>query len=255
MIWRIQKSSTGRRFFAKTPLKHCIAHSLFTFTRYGAPMNLSPDLPMPPVHSLTAATTLAFMRFPAPETHKAAILPFYWHASSPRFVVYAPVPQQEGEHGKLLPYQIARGTIRAQYRHAERVFWQDKGRGKPPEGAQWLRDETPAQAALREAQEEVGLPLEGITTLYDCGLLPYQNPRGSVYRLHMFLAHIPDATVLTFPDPYACAARLDGITIEQARTLAEIPQAETSFERRPFKPSYLTLLEALHDTVVEHCTL
>jgi ADP-ribose pyrophosphatase YjhB (NUDIX family) len=185
--------------------------------------------------------------------HKAAILPFYWDGNLPRFVVYAPVPQQDGEHGKLLPFQIARGTIRAEYRLGERVFWHDKGRGKPPENAQWLRDETPAETALREAEEEVGLPPEAITTLYDCGLLPYQNPRGSVYRLHMFMAQIPDASVLAFPDPYACAARLAGITIAQARLLAEIPEADTSFERRPFKPSYLTLLEALHNTVMTYC--
>jgi ADP-ribose pyrophosphatase YjhB (NUDIX family) len=207
----------------------------------------------PEIISLEDATTLNVMRFNAPESHKAAILPFHFDGEKIRFVVYAPVPQHEGEHGKLLPYQIARGTMRSEYTLDGKTLWVDMGRKRPPEGAQWVRDETPAEAAMREAKEEVGLPPEAITTLYHCGRLPYQNPRGTVYSLHTFLARIPDASVLAFPDPYACAARLDGVTLSEAQELARIPEAETSFDTRPFKPSYLTLLEVLYDTVLRYC--
>jgi ADP-ribose pyrophosphatase YjhB (NUDIX family) len=207
----------------------------------------------PEIIFLEAATTLNVMRFNAVSSHKAAILPFHFVDGDPRYVVYAPVPQHEGEHGKLLPYQIARGTMQAEYQLDGKVTWHDKGRGRAPERAQWVRDESPAEAALREAQEELGLPREGISTLYDCGKLPYQNPRGVVYSLHMFLARIPSPEALAFPDPYACAARLNAMTLSQARTLATIPEAETTFEMRPFKPSYLTLLEVLHETVMGYC--
>ncbi len=207
----------------------------------------------PEILSLENATTLNVMRFNAVGSHKAAILPFYFANDQPRYVVYAPVPQHEGEHGKLLPYQIARGTIQSEYRLDGKTFRQDIGRGRAPEKAEWMRDESPAEAALREAHEEVGLPGEHIRTLYDCGKLPYQNPRGVVYSLRVFLAHILGPQALAFPDPYACAARLDALTLEQARTLALIPERDTTFETRPFKPSYLTLLEALHETVQRYC--
>ena len=208
---------------------------------------------LPEIVSLETATTLNVMRFNAVSSHKAAILPFYFLQGDPRYVVYAPVPQHEGEHGKLLPYQIARGTIQSEYRLDGKPLLLDMGRGRAPEKAEWIRDESPAEAALREAREEVGLPTEGITKLYDCGKLPYQNPRGVVYSLRVFLAQIAGPQVLAFPDPYACAARLDAMTLEQARTLALIPESSTTFETRPFKPSYLTLLEALHETVLAYC--
>ncbi len=207
----------------------------------------------PPIISLKDAPTLTVMRFKAQESFKAGILPFYFVGDVPKLVVYAPVPQHEGENGKILPYQLARGTMQAKYTLDGKEFWHDKGRRKPPEGSEWVEDETPANAAMREAEEELGLPRSGIETLYECGWLPYQNPRGTVYNVCMFLAHIPDPSVLAFPDPYACAARLDGMTLEEAKELARIPEASTSFDTRPFKSSYLTLLEALHDTIMAEC--
>ncbi|NET71385.1 MAG: NUDIX hydrolase [Sphaerospermopsis sp. SIO1G2] len=204
--------------------------------------------------SLEDAETLKVMRFNAQKSQKAAILPFYKAADgTPRFTVYAPVPQHDGEHGRILPYQIARGTIRALYMIDGQEVWLDKGRRKVPDNATHIKDETPQEAAIREAQEELGLPSDGVIALYDCGYLPYENPRGAVYMLHVFLAHIADPAVLDFPDPYACAARLDSLTLEEAKELATIPEEASSFESRPFKPTYLTLLEALHDTIIAHC--
>lgn len=205
----------------------------------------------PKIISWQDAQTLNVMRFKAQRSHKAGILPFYFVGDELRMVVYAPVPQHEGEHGKILPYQLARGTIQAKYRLDGKEFWQDKGRRPPPKGSEWLEDEKPAITAMREAEEELGLKAADILTLYDCGWLPYQNPRGKVYNIAMFLARIPDPSVLAFPDPYASAARLDGVTLEDAKELARIPDAESSFDMRPFKPSYVTLLEALHGTVLE----
>ncbi len=204
-----------------------------------------------PIISLYEAETLQLLRFPAPNAHKAAILPFYFDALGvPHYVVYAPVPQYEGEHEKQLPYQIARGTMQAEYRKGEASYMIDRGRELPQDYSVWVRDEPPAEAALREAEEELGLTGEHILTLYDCGLLPYQNPRGSVYSVHMFLAQIADASVLGQPDPYACAARLDGITLTEAQIMTTQPDVSG----RLFKATYLTLLEALDATVRMHCS-
>lgn len=209
---------------------------------------------LPETLSLEHASTLKVMRFNAQKSEKSAILPFYLeHDNTPRYILYAPVPQHEGEHGLILPYQIARGTIRAQYREGERLFWIDKGRRCAGAQAEWVRDESPVEAAVREAKEELGLPATGIETLYDCGRLPYQNPRGTVYSLFVFLARIQGPSVLDFPDPYACAARLNGATLAEAQELSKIPPEESSFDNRPFKASYLTLLEALHETVLTYC--
>jgi hypothetical protein len=204
--------------------------------------------------SLNNTKSLEFMRFKAVSSNKSAILPFFLDKNNVvHFIAYAPVPQHEGEHGRILPYQIARGTIRSEYRLGEKTIWQDKGRSKGISGATFVRDETPLEAALREGEEELGMPTQAVQTIYDCGELPYQNPKGVVYSLHMFLAKIEGANVLAEPDPYSCAARLNGVTLEQAENLAQIPISETSFETRPFKESYLTLLRALNDTVLENC--
>ncbi len=204
--------------------------------------------------SLTKAKSLDFMRFNAINSNKSAILPFFMNdANIPHFIAYAPVPQHEGEHGRILPYQIARGTIKSEYKLGEKTIWQDKGRSKGLSGATLVRDETPLEAALREGEEELGMPLAAVQTIYDCGELPYQNPKGVVYSLHMFMAKINDASALAEPDPYSCAARLNGVTLEQAENLAQINPIETSFEIRPFKESYLTLLRALNDTILENC--
>jgi ADP-ribose pyrophosphatase YjhB (NUDIX family) len=205
--------------------------------------------------NLNNANTLRLMRFNAMDSFKAGILPFFLDGNkTPHFILYAPVPQHDGEHGKILPYQIARGTIRSEYRLNDKTIWIDKGRNKSiPSGAIFMRDETPVEAALREAEEELGMPHNAPDVLYDCGELAYQNPKGVVYKLHMFLSHIKDASKLSHPDPYVCAARLNGITLEQAEELAKLPKEQATFESRPFKDTYLNLLRTLHDTILENC--
>ncbi len=204
---------------------------------------------------LRDAVSLARLRVSAKSGNKAAILPFYLDKHGvPRFVIYAPVPQRQGEHGRMLSYQIARGTMQALYRINDKEHWVDKGRNHVPGNPQWLKDESPDEAAMREAHEELGLLTEDILTLYDCGTLPYQNPRGIVYTLHTFIARITDASVLQTPDPYACAARLSNVTLQDCKDLAALNEAQTMIsDKRPFKQTYLPLMEALHNTIMERC--
>ena len=199
--------------------------------------------------SLHEHAALAPLRVNAKHSYKAGIVPFYLDQGEVKFVLYAPVPQREGQHGNILPYQVARGTMQAQYDVSGTLKWFDKGRYQAPSDAQWKQDEPYYQTALREAEEELGLPQNKVNILYDCGWLPYQNPKGSIYSIYMFLAHIDGAHVLDFPDPYACAARLDGIEYHKLIQMAELPSAQSFNDPRPFKKSYLTMLE-MFDTVI-----
>jgi hypothetical protein len=207
---------------------------------------------LPPVISVKNADALKGLDYDASRCDKAAIIPFFMGEDGmPRFVVYAPVPQRDPDC--ILPYQIARGTMRSEYQVGEKTEWQDRGRGLPPEGAIWLQDEDPALAALREGEEELGLPSEQVERLYDCGVLAYENPQGEMYGLHVFLARIPHKDVLMQPDPAICAARLDDMTYSNAVELANIPEQEVTTEHRPFKDTYLQLLHTLENIVVTHC--
>ncbi|TAF38771.1 MAG: NUDIX domain-containing protein [Alphaproteobacteria bacterium] len=205
----------------------------------------------PLVQPLRHASSLRILHHDGEWSDKAAIVPFFMREGVPYFIVYAPVPQQEGEQDRILPFQLARGTIRAEYRHNNTTMWIDKGRKTPPDHMEWIRNETALEAALREAEEELGMIAESILAIYDCGHLPYKNPEGQTYSLHMFLARIPDASVLTHPDPYACAARHDGLSYMEAKQLASIPMEQASYQMRPFKGHYLPLLRALHDAIMD----
>ncbi len=193
---------------------------------------------------------LKALRVNVKQSYKAGIVPFYIENGDVKFVLYAPVPQREGQHGTILPYQVARGTMQAQYDVEGELKWFDKGRHQAPNDAIWKQDEPYSDTALREAEEELGLPKDKVNRLYDCGWLPYQNPKGSIYGIYMFLAHIDGAHVLDFPDPYACAARLDGVTYKELIDMAALPPAENFGDARPFKPSYLVMLEVFEQVIL-----
>lgn len=204
---------------------------------------------LPKIISLHDHAALQALRVKVKQSHKVGIVPFYHDENDIKFVLYAPVPQREGQHGKILPYQIARGTMQAQYEVNGELLWYDKGRHLTPKRAVWKQDEPYYHTALREAQEELGLHKEKVNQLYDCGWVPYQNPKGNIYGIYMFLAHINNAHVLDFPDPYACAARLDGVGYNTLAEMVELPPAESFGDARPFKKSYLAMLKVFENLI------
>jgi ADP-ribose pyrophosphatase YjhB (NUDIX family) len=204
---------------------------------------------LPCITSIEHHPALSGLRVQAQPSFKAGIVPFFVQDGDIKLVVYAPVPQREVQHGTMLPFQIARGTMQTAYRVGGLTQWFDKGRHTAPLNAEPLYDEPYVTTALREAHEELGLHEARIIHLYDCGWLPYQNPKGSTYNIYMFLAQITDASVLDMPDPYACAARLDGVNLTRLQALSVLPPATSYQEQRPFKASYMPMIEALYHTI------
>ena len=202
-------------------------------------MDMSPPVK---ITSIRDMPRLAAWQYHGEASFKAAILPFYMRDGQPHFVVYAPVPTREASNPPQLPLQIARGTMQRAYMHDGGLLWLDHGRQTPPSGAVHLYDEVPYVTALREGEEELGLPGAAIMQLYACGCMSYRNPRGAHYGLHMFLAEIPGAHMLHEPDVYACAARHDHLTWDAVAQGEAMPC--------PFKPSYREMLHALHDAVI-----
>ena len=118
--------------------------------------------------------------------NKAGTLP-YIEGKERRFLVMKPVPK----HAHLQPpsYQLCKGT---RMQHLA-TGWRDLADNEAHTGI----PDTLAANALREAIEEVGLTLEGIIALYDCGPYPFASSKSTVTRhMWLFAAHIKNEDAL-----------------------------------------------------------
>lgn len=173
------------------------------------------------VHSLAHLCVFDSVRFGGSLALKAGILPFRYGAGGLVFLVAAPKPVKSPSD--TVPFAIARGSRRVRVSGGD---WAD-ARGLP-ELAAASQIESAHETALREGEEELGLPAGAVRALYDCGILAYKD-----YGIHFFLAEVAQGTALL---PARDSAALRWVNREDAREMAEGGQ---------FNPSYLPLLEAL----------
>lgn len=169
---------------------------------------------------------LLALRYPGDFALKAGILPYRREGNGAlRFLVAAPRPVKNLED--TVPFAIARGSRRMRIPGAE---WADV---RTEEAARQAREqgaelESAHLTAVKEGEEELGLPPNAIRALYDCGILAYKD-----YGIHLFLAEMEEGSAL-LPARDSAATRWFGL--EEAQEMVRDGR---------FNPGYLPLLEAM----------
>ncbi len=159
---------------------------------------------------------------------KAGLLPYMQNEEGVRFLLHRPKPVRNPQD--VLPFQIARGSREAVMEgeavelrdHAEAIRLLEAGAEMIP--AQ--------QTALREAEEELGLPADAITCLYDCGVLAYKD-----YGIHCFMAQVAEDVRLL---PARDSAEVAWLSQKEVSSMAATGA---------FNPGYLPLLDAMAQTI------
>lgn len=166
------------------------------------------------------------LRYPGDFALKAGLLPYRRDSAGGMcFLVAAPKPVKNPE--ETVPFAIARGSRRMRVPGGE---WMDvrsdeAAREALARGAEL---EPAYVTALKEGEEELGLPPASIHALVDCGILAYKD-----YGIHMFLAETDEGAAL-LPARDSAAARW--VSLKEAREMAK---------EGVFNPGYLPLLEAM----------
>ncbi len=150
-----------------------------------------------PITDVTDAASLQPYRFhDNAAVTKAGMLPFHHH----HYLLAAPKPVRNPDD--TVPFAIARGTVEP--------------------------GETPLQTALREAEEELGVPESHIVHLYDCGVLTYKG-----YGIHFVAAALKSRDgLLPARDSAACR----WVTRDKASAMAATGG---------MKPAYFKLMQAI----------
>lgn len=164
---------------------------------------------------------------------KAGILPFYRDADGDiHFLLQRPKPTKEEDQGKIMPFQVARGsrTLREDSPHY-RVGEREEIRSQE-EAVNLKIKETdlvdPLEDALREGEEELGLPREAIQHVYACGAVDYKD-----YGIQLYAVDVGGKIK---PGDHPHSQEVAWKTVEEVRK---------DIESEDFKGEYLPVLQAV----------